>query len=224
MESMIIDIVFAAILVGSIAIGAGRGAFKAISGIVGTVAGFIAAFKLGETVTPMVAKVITPVVRGAVKAAAKSQGVEEILESQLTRDILDMFGRLLEALGLGGELGTAIQSQAQATGEQVVDAVTQGLTGQIAPVLAFLLIFLAARGVVTLVLGLLSWDRIPIISSINRLGGALLGALSGAAIVLVLCWGVLNLAPAEGVWGLSHQTLRDSYVGSVVSGVLDAGA
>ena len=57
---------------------------------------------------------------------------------------------------------------------------------------------------------------IPVISGLNRLAGGILGALAGAAVVLVLCWAVIRFAPAENVGLLSLHCLRQSNLGQLL--------
>ena len=215
-----IDIAAIVILLISTAIGAGFGAFRAISGLAGTLAGAIGAFKLQGAVIPMVVKILTPIVRSAVESAAETQGVESILESQLTQDLMGLFRQLSEALGLTGSAGEAVAQSAQSAGARIIDAITGGIVAQIAPAVAFLLLFLVIKAAAQLILQLLSIEDLPIISTINKAGGAALGLASGLLIVFILCWGLLRFGADSPVGPIHQRDVLGSRVGSVIGAVV----
>jgi uncharacterized membrane protein required for colicin V production len=217
--SLIFDAIAVAVVLLCLAVGAARGAMRAVAGLAATCAGAVAAFRLQGWVAPWLEGLIAPLVRRSVDAAAESQGLTEILEAPLTQNILALFRRLTEALGLTGDLSGAIASGAQATGDRVLDAITAGVTAQIAPVAAFLLIFLVVKAVVSLILRAVPWDRVPLVGSVNRILGAALGLVSGVAIVAALCWGILRFGPADLPGPLSRQAFLSSRVGGLAARV-----
>ena len=72
---------------------------------------------------------------------------------------------------------------------------------------------------VRIVCSLLSLD-LPILRSVNKLGGALLGAVTGLCMVAVLCWGIMRFSPAEEVGFLNQPALLESRIGGTVCGLL----
>lgn len=219
--SVVIDIALLAIFAASIIISASRGAFKAISGILGTVLGFVGAYRFGHIATPALEKIIRPIARRAVQSAADSQGLESILDNSFTQELAEMFGRLVEALGLSAQAGQEIQQQAQSAGGTIVDAISDGIAAQIAPIIGFIAFFVVIKLAVSLVCRLLSIENLPIISTINKLGGALLGAVSGLVIVVALCWGVMAFASDEDVGIVNRPNLRQSTIGGIVANIIE---
>jgi len=215
-----IDIGAIVILLASTAIGAGFGAFRAISGLAGSLLGAIGAFKLQAVVTPVAASLLTPVVRSAVESAAEAQGLDNILENQLTQDLMGLFRQLAEGLGLTGAAGDAVAQSAQSAGARIIDAITNGIVGQIAPTVAFLVLFLLIKAAVSLVLRLLSIEDLPIISTINKLGGAALGLASGLLIVFILCWGLLRFGADAPVGPIHQRDVLESRVGAIIGAMV----
>lgn len=216
---LLIDLCLVAVVLVSVIISARRGAFKAVAGILGTVLGFIGASRLKEQAEPLVSAFITPFVRGAVESAAQNNGLESILQSSFSQEVAAMFQRLTDALGLSAQ--SAAQIQLEAAGDRILDAITAGLVRQMAPALAFLLLFAVIKLAVTVVCRLLSIENLPLISTVNKTGGALLGALSGIIIVACLCWGVLTFAPDDNVGIISKPNLRAGYIGGAVSRIFE---
>ena len=215
----IYDLAFVAIILISIGVSAARGAFKAIAGIAGTVLGFLAAFKFSDMASPIIGRFIQPAVKATVEQAAKSAGVEGILENRLTESLSQMFEKLLGVLRISPGVGAEIGVAAQDTGGKIADAVTTGIVDQVAPVIAFILLFVIVKCAVSILCSVLSLD-IPVLRTLNKGVGAILGAVSGLVIVAVLCWGILRLAPDDS-GHISREALLESRVGSALSHILD---
>ena len=96
--------------------------------------------------------------------------------------------------------------------QSLMAQLAQQLSLRLAPIIAFLLLFLLVKLAIRILCAVLDWD-IPVLS----FAGGLLGALSGALIVLALCWAVMRFAPADNVGFLSRPCLEQSYTGGLVS-------
>lgn len=213
--SMAIDFGLIVVFVACVWLAARRGIFNAVSGIVGSVAGLVGALLLTPRLEGLTAGLLRPFVGGMVKRAAQSAGLEGILSSSVAEDTLEGFSQLLDALGVPSGAQSAAVSGAQSAGQSLSDAAAQALSAQLAPVVTFVALFLILQLAVRIVCSLLSLN-IPLLRSVNRLGGALLGAAAGAVMVSVLCWGIMRYAPMERTGLLNRPALLESRVGGAV--------
>jgi uncharacterized membrane protein required for colicin V production len=194
------DVIFVSILLFCIWGTARRGALRAVSGLAGTVLGLI----LGNHFQDGMAVFIEPVLRPMMESLAK--------KADLTRVTGLEEGSVLSDLALQSQQFTEKAGQLY---EQFLATLSETLTVSLAPILSFLIIFFLTKIALHLVCGLLELD-IPVISGLNRLAGGILGAIAGAAVVLVLCWAVIRFAPAENVGLLSLHCLQQSHLGQLL--------
>lgn len=194
------DVIFAAILLFCIWSTAKRGAFRAVSGLAGTVLGLI----LGNHFQDGLAVFIEPVLRPVMEALAKKADLTQFTGLQE--------GSVLSQLAQQSQQFTEKAGQLY---EQFLASLSETLTVSLAPILSFLIIFSLTKLALHLVCGLLELD-LPLLSGLNRLAGGMLGAVAGAAVVLALCWAVIRFAPAENVGLLSLHCLRQSKLGQLL--------
>lgn len=209
-SSLLFDAAFVLIFVISIILAAKRGAFKAISGIAGTVAGLAGGLLFQSRIAPQVESFLTPMVEKTIGSWDFSKFME--LSSETVAN-------------LSQDLADVIAAWEQNSGGQIPPELVTGLTGEIVPrlaaILSFLLLFFVIKLAVTLVLRLFN-DSIPVFRTLSHGLGAVLGAVSGLLIVLVLCWAVLNYAPVDEAAGLiNQQALRESTIGGVICPFFD---
>ena len=214
------DVVLVAIFVGSILLCANRGALKAVSGIAGTVIGCLGARYLADSFTPLVSGFLRPMVERMVENAAGAANLSQLLEGTVEAESLQQFGQLLELLHVPADFVETAAQQAQAAGAQFLRAACDAVLAQIAPVIAFVLLFVVLKLAVSLLCSLLSFD-IPVIRSLNRTAGALLGALSGLIIVLVLCWGILQFAPQQPIGPINQPEFTQSVIGGAFASLME---
>ena len=158
--------------------------------------------------------------RGVVSRAAESLGLTELLSSPVVEETRTGFAELLQALGVPETLWENLTASAQTTRYLRVSAAAgQALAEQLAPVITFVVLFLVIQLAVRIVCSLLSLD-LPILRSVNKLGGALLGAVTGLCMVAVLCWGIMRFSPAEEIGFLNQPALLESRIGGTVCGLL----
>ncbi len=194
------DVIFLLVLVLCVKVSAYRGAFRAFSGIAGTLVGLILGNRYQDELAPHLEPVLQPVVEFLAKKADLSQ-VTGLQEGSVISDLVAQSAVFTEKVG---ELYTA-----------AMEALSQALTASLAPIFAFLLIFLTSKLALQLICTLLDWD-IPILSGLNRMAGGLLGVLAGMVTILALCWAVMRFAPAENLGLLSQPCLQQSFVGSLL--------
>ncbi len=195
-----IDLIVVAILLGSVLIAAWRGAMRVLSGILGTVGGVIGAVALLDTVQPLVRGIIEPFVVRMVENAALASGIEQgvVVVSEAVRGFL-------QGLHLPEAAVDDLLARAESLGDAFFPTVQATLLDQIAPIVTFLLIFIVLKLAISLLCRLFDL-RIPVLHTLNRMAGAVLGAVSGLLIVLVLSWGMVMFAPVESI-GLLNQTM-----------------
>ena len=218
---IIIDIALVAILITAVYLGAARGLMKAVAGLGGTILGFAGAFALCNRFAPMTAKWIEPFVRGIVRKTAESAGLTDILNSPLVTETKEGFQSLMAALHLTDpNLAGNVADSAANAGEKIITTASSSLSAQLAPILTFVLLLVVIKLIVSIVAKLFSMN-IPVVRTINKGAGALLGALSGIVIVVVLCFGVLKFAPEANVGVINQAALRESVVGGFVAQMLE---
>lgn len=215
-----IDLALIAIFVLCVVIGARRGVLRAVAGLVSSIVGLVGAIKLSPAISPLIAKIIAPFFAGTVKKAALSAGVDGILSSPVAQDTYAGFVKLLEALKLPNASADTLFQSAADTSEKLSRAAGDALAARVAPILAFVAVFVALQLAVRVLASLLGHDGIPMLSSLNRMLGGLLGALTGAVVVLVLCWGAVKYAPVEDIGLLNRHTLEQSRIGGTLAELL----
>lgn len=216
---MWIDLLLIIVFVACVWMAARRGIFNAISGLLGSLAGLIGALLLTPRLQMFTVRLIRPFLNGIVKNAAESLGLTDLLASPVAEETRTGFAELLQALGVPQDLWDGLTASAQTAGDQISAAAGQALAEQLAPVITFVVLFLAIQLGVRILCSLLSLD-LPILRSVNKLGGALLGAVTGLCMVAALCWGIMRFAPAEKVGFLNQPALLESRVGGTVCGLL----
>lgn len=209
-SSLLFDAVFVLIFIVSVILAAKLGAFKAISGIAGTLAGLVGGLLFQNQVAPHVEGFLTPVVEKTVGSWDFSKFMELGSETMAS---------------LSQELADVITAWEQNSGGQIPQELVTALTGQIVPrlaaILSFLAIFLCVKLVVIGILHLFN-DSIPLFRTLSKGLGAVLGAVSGLLIILVLCWAVLNYAPVDEAAGMiNQQSLRESLIGGTLCPFFD---
>ena len=226
--SLIVDAVFVVIIAVMVMLCAKRGLFKSISGIAGTVVGFIGATKLSESGAKIISKLIRPLFKEAfhtekVQAAfadiaqRAAHGIDNLKESLLSSGLSQKTAELISGVfeNMGASLSEFAELQAEGTlGETLAIRAADLL----APVLAFILLFVLIKLLVSLICRLLS-ANIPVVREVNRLGGGILGLISGLLIVILLCWGAVLFAPSENVGFFSLQTVENSLLGGYITDI-----
>ena len=101
-------------------------------------------------------------------------------------------------------------------------AATQAVSQAVAPVIAFVIGFLLCK-LALWVLACVLGSHLPVVRTLNKGAGLLLGLVGGLAVVAALCVGIRAFAP-QGVGGVfSLQSVEQSYIGGLVYGLLPGG-
>jgi len=226
--SWIVDLAFLAIIVVTIVLCTKRGLFKSISGIAGTVIGFIGARMLGSAVARPIAALINPIFKSVFNSEKVQQAFAN-LAAKAAEGITDIYDVLIES-GLKEKTAELISGAFERMGGSIVDFASHYADGTlseslaasaaaaIAPVIAFILLFIVIKLLVSLLCKLLS-ANIPVLRTLNKMGGFILGTVSALLIVVLLCWGIVIFAPEESVGFFSLQTLENSIIGGFITGI-----
>ena len=200
--AIILDILIAALLITAVLRGSRRGLFLTLSGVIVLIAAMIGANLGAKALTQPVSDWVTPKIEeriaGTVEKTLEKKGQES---GQTLEELLpDSLKGLLDRTGLLDTLREALGRRAEdnivTTAKAIASAVARELVETFAYAILYILLFLAllvllrlaARGI-NLIL------KLPVLSGVNTLGGALLGLLEGMMVVWLLIW----LAPRLGI-------------------------
>lgn len=205
LESLVYDAAYILIFVCCVVFAANRGAFRAVAGIAGTVAGAVLGGMFNAPVAALVTRWIKPLVYHFVGRETSVALAAEAGRYDVPAALKELVEQALSAAGSAAESARAA----------LADRFAVFLSSRLAPLLAFVLIFVAVKLAVSLLCTILSLD-IPVLSTLNEWAGALIGAVSGALILLVLTWAVWHFAPDLNLPVLSREALASSHIGGFI--------
>lgn len=226
--SLIVDIAFLVIIVATVILCTKRGLFKSISGIAGTVLGFIGARVFGNQLAKPIVAISKPIFNSIFSsekiqeafanfAAKTAEGITNIydflIDSGINKATAELISGAFERMG-----GSIVDFSAGYADGTLTESLAENAAWAIAPVIAFILLFVVIKILVSILCRLLS-ANIPIIRTLNKMGGFILGCVSALLIVILLCWGIVIFAPAESVGFFSLQTLNNSIIGGFIAGL-----
>ncbi|MDD6409046.1 MAG: CvpA family protein [Oscillibacter sp.] len=192
----------AAILLTAILRSSWRGLFLSLSGVIVLILTIIGANLGAKALTQPVADWATPKIEEKIAVKVEKTLEDRTQEQGRTLEELlpDSLRNLLNRTGLMENLRGALERQAEstiaATARAIAAAVARELVESFAYAILYVLLFLALGAVLHVAsLGISMLLRLPLLSSANTLGGALLGLLEGMIVVWLLIW----LIPHFGV-------------------------
>lgn len=203
--AFIVDIVIAVILLVSVLVGRKRGLVKTLFGCLSLVAAIVVAAMFGSYAGDLIKE--TEFFEGISENVARDiseyfdktakKGVENITSSDLDLEASPA-GSLLVRLGIdSGGLEKAYIGALEKGAENVKADVVNAVQGPVLECLADAMGTLAVFILSLIALKLLSYvfdgiAKLPILSTVNKFGGLLAGAVSGVLLVFVLCM-ILNV-------------------------------
>lgn len=200
--AIILDVLIAAILLTAILRSSWRGLFLSLSGVIVLILTIIGANLGAKALTQPVADWATPKIEEKIAVKVEKTLEDRTQEQGRTLEELlpDSLRNLLNRTGLMKNLRGALERQAEstiaATARAIAAAVARELVESFAYAILYVLLFLALGAVLHVAsLGISMLLRLPLLSSANTLGGALLGLLEGMIVVWLLIW----LIPHFGV-------------------------
>ena len=226
--AIILDVITAAALIAFTVVGAQRGFFRTVAGLLTVILALTGAQLFTAWAAPHVSGVLQPVIERRVEkkvdaavtprepqigasrpdvSAEEQRGAEEESEIQ----------RLLRAIGVDEKLlqrlGDSAREKVRDTGVSVATAVVQSVAESVIRALLFLLSFAVLLLLLKLLCRVLDLAlKLPVLRSMNGLAGAAVGLLEGVLALLLAIWllrrfGVSFETPAvEGTYILSRFT------------------
>ncbi len=177
---LIADIVIALALVLTAAIGAWKGLVKSLAGVIIVVAAFIGASFVANAFAEPVAQWLGPVIE------------EHIVEKLTTENTADAQS-MLEAFHFNGEslqqMIDEVTGTVKETGMELLHAVTDSVAHSVAYAAVYLVAFLVLLLVAWLLLKPVHLlVKLPVLRTVNALGGGVLGLIWGALLVFLVVW------------------------------------
>ena len=213
-NAIIIDVVFAGVLVVGYAVGAKRGLFKSLMGLVVVFAAMLGAALIANIVTPPVVDLLCPKIEEKMVTQFLDEHGEELDEAEEQKNTLV---DTLRSLGLPEELMEKLILPAQqAAGnlkERVTEAYREAISESIrsivtetvhaaALLISFLLLSIVLRFAVRVL------DHVfdlPVLDTVNNVGGGVVG-VAEAAMLLFVAARVLSGINAETFGALAEKT------------------
>lgn len=200
--AIILDVLIAAILIGAVLRGCWRGLFLSLAGVAVMILALVGANMGAKALMPPLADWVTPKIEARIAETVENALTDrEQQEGETLGELLpEELGALLDRMGLTEKLKEALERRAEsgiaAIGQAVASAVTRALVESVLYAVLYILLFLALLAVLKLAVFSVSLIlKLPVLGSINRLGGALLGLMQGAIVVWLLLW----LLPRFGI-------------------------
>lgn len=177
----LVDVIVAAVLVLAVWLGARRGLVKSLAGLAIVLLALWGASLAADHLTDPAAAWLEP---------RLTQGIEEKLSGSDTADS----GQMLQAFSFRGEslekMLELVQQRVQETGQSILRAVAGSVAHAIAGTLVYLLAFVLLLIVLWLLmkpLNLLA-TKLPLVRTVNAVGGGALGLLCGGLLLFVAVW------------------------------------
>lgn len=197
---MLIDVILILILVCLILSGYRRGLLMSLMGLVIVVLCCLGAAAAQRALTPTVTTYLEPKIAAALEPEVESYiagqtqtALDGVEEQGLTVDgeklSLGDLAELLEDFGLDVDqtitdgVTDALQPATDAVAESIAHVVARKIAGTFVYVAAWIILYLVLHNIA---LALNVVDRLPVIHTCNRLGGAVLGALEGLIPMVVI--------------------------------------
>ena len=191
------DLVIAAALVLFVVIGAARGLVKSLSGLIIVAAAFIGASFVANALAEPVAQWLGPV-------------IEENILSKLAAENTNDAEALLAAFHFSGEslqqMVEQVMTTVKETGMDILSAVTDSVAMSVSYAAVYLVAFLVLLLAVWLLLKPVQLlTKLPVLRTVDRLGGGALGLVWGALLVFAAVWLMLRFD-----WVLTQEMVDHS--------------
>ena len=196
-NAIIVDGVLAAVLIIGALVGAKRGLFKSLMGLLVVVAAMVGAVVLANMLTEPIANVIAPKAEDAIVKRFSDELDRSAGDS-------DDLGALLEKYGVSAELrakifapfassasgaASSLKESATSTFRSAISATVRATVSGAVHAVLTLVLYVVLLVVLRLAVNLLNhvFD-LPILGTVNGLGGAALGLLEAAALLYVVVY------------------------------------
>ena len=200
---VIMDIVAVAALLVFVIVGAREGLFRSLAGLVIVVVALVGAGMIAATLADPAAKLITPIIEKAITEKVDDAITEKTgkLDTQRTDTGVE---ELMDILGLDEDVRQSIGQRAEesvrSTGASAISAVVESLCRSIIYGVLYILSFLALSVLLHILAKAMDLlTKLPVIHSLNALGGGAIGLVKGALVLFLAIWALRRL-------GVSFET------------------
>lgn len=215
--AILIDVLFAAMLLGFVAVGLRFGLIRSLLGFLGSLVSLIGAVVLGNLLAGWM---YTGVFRGPMvdqisKVVSEQGGVVQTQTESALSALPGFIGNALQNFGVSArQVGQAVAASADPLAQSVADYVSPVVIHLTALVLTFLIFLLLRTGIFFLIRLLDRFFRLPVLRTVNRIGGGVFGLLKGFLVGLLLATLMLVITPLfqPEVAGQIHTTIEKSYI------------
>ena len=221
--TVIIDAAVVIVLVIFALVGAKRGLFRALAGLVILVLSLVGAGMLATTFAPPLAEMVAPALEGyvsqQVETAFSAQfGETDLTGTALTLELPDLgqLEALLEQLGVDAEdwgimaenIQISILEDGAAVQDAVLDAVLEPLVHTLMYGIVYILAFVLLMVLLHVLFGAMNLvTKLPGLRTLNTLGGGILGFAEGILLVFLGVW----VARQLGV-SFDSEALADAHI------------
>ena len=233
MSYIIYDLIILAVLIVFALWGRRKGLVLSLCSLVATLVAFVGALLLANLAAPAVANALEPriatVIESRLEESAKENGYTgAVIQGEISLDgVLDALDKL-EDLGLPESITGAIRDAAEKGAERLTGAiqgateqsirevltdVARSIAAEIAKAVAFVVVFLVGFVLILVVWGILSHTldlvtKLPILNTLNKAGGLVIGALRGAIFLFVCAWVIRHLGSSL----ISAEAVEKTYL------------
>lgn len=225
---VIIDIVVAAVLVCFVIYGGSRGLVRSLAGLVAVVIALVGAGMAAATFAPPAAEFVTPLIAEKIEerveeAVASRTDSVQLPEVEVAEDL--SVGELLAILGLDeevrGQLSEKAESAVRDSGAAVVEAVVESVAHSFIYGVLYILVFLLLLLLVHVLIGAMDLVmKLPGLSLLNALGGALVGLVEGALLLFLAVWVLRRLGVSFETEALAEAHILSIFTANTPLGVL----
>ena len=200
---VIIDAIVVILLAGFCLLGAKRGLFRSLTGLLTVVVALVGAGIIAATFTGPVTGVVTPMIRHSIEAKVDDALAEQAATKETPEESLPI-GELLELLGLDEDVRSSLAERAEETvrdtGVSVVSAVAESLARSVIYGALYILSFAALTILLHVLLKAMDLVlKLPGLHGLNALGGGLIGLIEGVLLLFLAIWVLRRL-------GVSFET------------------
>ena len=195
MEFLIYDLIILVILAAFLVLGAHRGMILTLCGTVAIFVALGGAAIGAKALAPQVSKALEPRFEASIEKQLDKEISDALDAGRTDFEDTTLTGLLsfLRDLGLYQDLADAVEQAVQAGMTSVAAAAAAKAAASLAEAVAYPLLFLVFFLLITLIWAVASHlldlaFKFPVLSGLNRLGGAVLGLVKGAVIVFLLVW------------------------------------
>lgn len=218
---MLIDVILLLILVACVLSGYRKGLLMSLLGLLIAVLCCLGASAAQRALTPTAVEYLEPKLAETIQAGIEdriTQDTQEALDDAGNQTLeiggqsmdLSEIAEFLQRFGLDVEESvtqgatTALEPVAQAAAQAAARAIAEQIAGAVIFFAAFLILYLVLRSVA---LAINVVDRLPVIHTLNRAGGAVAGLIGGLLVMVVAAAVLRQAGLQEGALGPLGQTL-----------------